>query len=441
MNLSKTLIFFTFISHIISGVCRALSKLERENRYVNDWEGLSKIFKDGEYLGSGAFGEVRQVDWRIDDETIMPVAIKKMKFNKKNIQSEILKLEGEVGILKLLGSEDLEKENKSLKKEILDGFSQSQIVPSIIDCLVDRKQKEAYVIMEMLEGTLTLECAKTPRKCPVFYYLRKPANERLNFYAEIARALNSMKNKGYVHEDVKPDNIGIAPVKEGPYEMEYERIRLIDFGLSRRIGKVCAGGTPEYMDLAKLKWFNNELTDSEEISEYKLAATASDVYSLGMTFFQLQYASYNMLLGKLDVDILDRFMLRLTRKVGKKGANAEQFIAGIQEITLNKDYLKKTDIYFCVVSTITIVVREGNKRREVDKNETICLYQVYFGMITQNRESRWTLEKIIKAFENIAEFYDNRKNLTDKEIANMETMSVDERAMYIPSRLLKRNLI
>lgn len=97
-------------------------------------------------------------------------------------------------------------------------------------------------------------------------------SERLQVVKEIARALDYAGKKGYVHRDVKPENIMLHE--------ENGRAVLMDFGIARP-SEVSSGmtqtgmaiGTPYYM--------------SPEQAIGKVVDSRSDIYSLGVVLFQL----------------------------------------------------------------------------------------------------------------------------------------------------------
>ncbi|VAX10823.1 Serine/threonine protein kinase PpkA [hydrothermal vent metagenome] len=101
-------------------------------------------------------------------------------------------------------------------------------------------------------------------------YMDLSRKELINIIKDIARALNFSAKKGYVHRDVKPENIMLH---EGD-----NRVLLMDFGIARsyqnnhgltKIGS--ALGTPYYM--------------SPEQNKGLHADHRSDIYSLGVVFF------------------------------------------------------------------------------------------------------------------------------------------------------------
>lgn len=99
-----------------------------------------------------------------------------------------------------------------------------------------------------------------------------PLLERLRIIREVARALDYASKKGYIHRDVKPDNIMLRE--------DDGRAVLMDFGIARTVeadmsmtqtGTVI--GTPQYM--------------SPEQARGRKADHRADLYSLGVVLFQL----------------------------------------------------------------------------------------------------------------------------------------------------------
>jgi len=118
-----------------------------------------------------------------------------------------------------------------------------------------------YLSMEYVAGRdLRDACGDISRK------------ELIRIIKDVARALNFAAKKGYVHRDVKPENIMLH---EGD-----DRVLLMDFGIARSYqtshGLTRAGsalGTPYYM--------------SPEQNKGLSADHRSDIYSLGVVFFHM----------------------------------------------------------------------------------------------------------------------------------------------------------
>ncbi len=93
----------------------------------------------------------------------------------------------------------------------------------------------------------------------------------LSYTMQVAIGLNKALEKGVVHLDIKPSNLMLA---------EGDRVKIVDFGLartSRELERISTNivGTPLYI--------------APEQIQGGLADFRSDVYSLGMTFFEMLY--------------------------------------------------------------------------------------------------------------------------------------------------------
>jgi serine/threonine-protein kinase len=116
-----------------------------------------------------------------------------------------------------------------------------------------------YLVMEYLEGE-TLAAIRERGELSV--------DQITELGAQIASALAALHAAGYVHCDVKPDNVLV--LADG-------RVKIIDFGVSRRVDEppqddASIAGTPAYM--APEQWRGEP-------------SPASDVYALGCMLFEL----------------------------------------------------------------------------------------------------------------------------------------------------------
>jgi len=87
----------------------------------------------------------------------------------------------------------------------------------------------AYLIMEYVNGL--------PMSDKAF---QRPLKDILAFFIEIAEGLNAMHLAGWVHADIKPNNILLTDKKS---------VKIIDFGQSCKLGhkKDRVQGTPDYI--------------------------------------------------------------------------------------------------------------------------------------------------------------------------------------------------
>lgn len=88
---------------------------------------------------------------------------------------------------------------------------------------------------------------------------------------QVLSALDYIHSQGIIHSDVKPENILVGKDADGR-----SHARLVDFGISARLGSVSGGrgGTLSYMA--------PELFDKNASIDHRI-----DLYALGMTFFQV----------------------------------------------------------------------------------------------------------------------------------------------------------
>lgn len=118
-----------------------------------------------------------------------------------------------------------------------------------------------YIVFERIEGSSLEECLRAQR--------RLPWQQAVTFAADLAAALDHAHSRGVVHRDLKPANVLID--KAG-------KAMLTDFGIARAgISISHTGdlrGTPAYMA-------------PEYLSSQSEPSASTDVFSLGVVFYQL----------------------------------------------------------------------------------------------------------------------------------------------------------
>ena len=129
-----------------------------------------------------------------------------------------------------------------------------------------------YIAMEYLSGGPVL--SKDGPARPVPFALRVTR--------EIASAINYAQQKGFIHRDIKPDNILLD---------QNGHIKLTDFGCSKidPIGQTYCG-TPKYMSL--------EIMDEKKQYNYK-----ADLWAIGLCYWELifGYTQFPFSLKSLDI--------------------------------------------------------------------------------------------------------------------------------------------
>jgi serine/threonine protein kinase len=128
-----------------------------------------------------------------------------------------------------------------------------------------------YFVMEYIEGTpITQYCDRE----------RMTAKERLALFLAVCRAVQHAHQKGVIHRDLKPSNVLVTEQDGAPVP------KVIDFGIAKATGKWAEEntsltqfgqivGTPEYASPEQAGTMTGEIGE------------ASDVYSLGVLFYEL----------------------------------------------------------------------------------------------------------------------------------------------------------
>nr|WP_240872375.1 serine/threonine-protein kinase [Acidianus infernus] len=124
-----------------------------------------------------------------------------------------------------------------------------------------------YIVMELMKGSIYDLMMKDE-----FFYSQAWRRTVIRAIKKIAEALYYMHSNGYVHMDVKPQNILIDKVPSEPAELDNVNFKLGDMGGAVRVGEKVIQFTPTYAP--------------PEVFLYK-AMPVFDVFSLGMTLYVL----------------------------------------------------------------------------------------------------------------------------------------------------------
>lgn len=141
--------------------------------------------------------------------------------------------------------------------------------------------RELYLVMELVDGqSLELHPPKT-------------FEEGVNIFKQTARALAHMHAKGYVHADMKPNNIVVS---------DDGQAKVIDLGQSCKVGtiKERIQGTPDY--IAPEQVHRREITSKTDI--YNLGATM--YWTLTRRHIPTALAKGDSLMGSLDDNLIER---------------------------------------------------------------------------------------------------------------------------------------
>ncbi len=123
-----------------------------------------------------------------------------------------------------------------------------------------------YLTMELLDGRSMAELLAERHDRPL------PIPILVNLFTQAARGLAAAHHAGVIHRDLKPGNLFVSP--------RLKRLVITDFGLARAEGLTSSitatgivVGTPSY-------------TPPERLYDSKTATVQSDLYSLGVVFYE-----------------------------------------------------------------------------------------------------------------------------------------------------------
>ncbi|WP_339911459.1 serine/threonine-protein kinase [Symmachiella dynata] len=225
-------------STVNSRVGKGTASPDQRRAFVADL--LPEEFVPLEFLGGGAMADVWRVTHRVSGE-MFALKMLRADWADYTVTQRLLENEAEVGaavnsryVVKVFAA-DLESSPPFLLMEWLDG--------EILENVLREQGKLAYI-----------DALWIARQC--------------------AEGLESLRQAGYTHGDIKPANLLLAP--DGS-------LKLLDLGFARRCRKIDADqiptvdiltGTPEYLA-------------PEALSAEPSWGVARDIYSLGVTLFQM----------------------------------------------------------------------------------------------------------------------------------------------------------
>ena len=187
-----------------------------------------------------AEGGTAKVYWGVDLRSGFPVAIKELKirhFKNPAIRQKFKEVEAQMYL-----------------------YLPHPNIPKLVD-FIDLKDKELmYIVMEFIEGK-TLED---------YIYSEIgliPEQKALPMFVEILDTVAYIHNKGYLHLDIKSNNVMIQP---------NGKLKLIDLGIASRMSEASNStgfGTPAYMP--------------PEQSEMGRCGKYTDIFALGIMLFEM----------------------------------------------------------------------------------------------------------------------------------------------------------
>lgn len=186
-----------------------------------------------------AEGGTAKVYWGIDLRSGFPVAIKELKirhFKNPIIRQKFKEVEPQMYL-----------------------YSNNPNIPKLVDFIDMKDQERMYIVMEFVEG-------KTLEDYIYGEIGLIPEQKALPMFVEILDTVACIHNRGYLHLDIKSNNVMIQP---------NGKLKLIDLGIASRMSEASTEGfgTPAYMP--------------PEQSEKGKCGKYTDIFALGIMLFEM----------------------------------------------------------------------------------------------------------------------------------------------------------
>lgn len=200
------------------------------------------------------------------------------------------------------------EKDSSLKRRVQKEFGILQdVAHDNIVAVYDLQSEENSIVLEFLEGEtlrLCLSRKKSTQEAPSLQWIHK-------IFSSLLDAVGHVHEKGYVHLDIKPENIMIT--NEG-------KVKLLDFGMAHRLNEPLeeeAEAGTEFYTAPEYK--HREVQQTQGLR----CRTSADVYSLGAILFEL--FTYDIAKGQLGK--MEHFYLEKNWKLLPKAEDLDVIIA------------------------------------------------------------------------------------------------------------------
>lgn len=218
--------------------------------------------------------------------------------------------------------------------------------PNIVGIYDVGQDKETYfIVMEYVQGETLKDLIQ--REAPL-----EPARA-VTIVRQIANALYHAHNNKIIHRDIKPHNVLIS--KDG-------RIKVTDFGIARAVSSTTQTFSPNSI-MGSVHYF------SPEQAKGKLATEQSDLYALGIVF-------YEMLTNKLPFDgespisIALKHLQQTITPASEYNFNVTPNLQGILDKMLEKDRsLRFQNVTELLAALRTWNVKDGGEETPENEDE------------------------------------------------------------------------
>lgn len=241
--------------------------------YIADRYRLKKKDIGGGNMASILLCEDTDVD---DDEADSSVIIK--MFNKPNI-----------------GDEDLQKQVFNREVESLDKLNHNNIV-RILDRGFDEGFQAFFIVLEYIQGQNFKEAFED--------ICRYEYAQKLELMEQVVEGIEYLHKKNIVHRDLKPSNLMFD--KDGT-------VKIIDFGISKLQDTF-------YSDYTLAAFATKNYSSPEQMSG-KTITYQSDIYSLGLIFYEIFTCTHITTRESMDVSMIPQGMQNILVKMTKEEPN------------------------------------------------------------------------------------------------------------------------
>lgn len=178
---------------------------------------------------------------------------------------------------------------------------------------VGEEQGHYFLIMQYIEGKTLYEHLKEQGPLPL--------PKALSYLLQICAGLSEAHRKNVIHRDIKPENLMITPE---------ERIKITDFGLARDVKKRSGELTQEGIVLGSPYYMSPEQCDGKVLDQ------RTDIYSLGVAFYQLTSGKLPFT-GDSALDILMKHKLETPPPLDQLAPHLPQSFSRILEKMMQKN--------------------------------------------------------------------------------------------------------
>ena len=241
--------------------------------YIADRYRLRK--KD---IGGGNMASIHLCeDTDIDDDEVDSSVIVKM-FNKPNI-----------------GDEDLQKQVFNREVEALDKLNHKNVV-RILDRGYDENFKAFFIVLEYIPGKNFKEAFED--------ICRYDYAQKLELMTQVIEGIEYLHKKNIVHRDLKPSNLMFD---------KDDTVKIIDFGISRLQDTF-------YSDYTLAAFATKNYSSPEQMAG-RTITYQSDIYSLGLIFYEIFTCTHITTREAMDVSGLSSGMQNILAKMTREEPN------------------------------------------------------------------------------------------------------------------------